>query len=140
MNDYGEKEKEFWIKLLVKYKGKCVACGKEIPQGEHALWSKTSKAIKHIMCEAPQEKDAGKEKPEAKGSHPQTAVALEETLPELNCFICAKTAECSTCSLEVNCNRQMVSQACICESCLSASHAYENYQQAFLAKIAKVKM
>src|SRR3712207_4825706 len=39
-----------WIRLLVKYKGKCSACGKEITAGQYALWSKSSKAIKHSEC------------------------------------------------------------------------------------------
>jgi hypothetical protein len=34
--------------LMVKYKGKCKECGKEISFGEYALWSKASKTIKHI--------------------------------------------------------------------------------------------
>ena len=117
-------EKEFWIKLLVKYKGKCADCGKEIPQGEYALWSRASKAIKHVKCETQQE-----EEPQA-----------QETM-ELKCFVCGKNAGCNSCSLEADCNRAMVSQACICESCLSGPDAYGSYQQAFLAKIAgKVKM
>jgi hypothetical protein len=42
-----------WIRLLVKYKGKCSSCGKEISAGQYALWSKNSKAIKHSECKAP---------------------------------------------------------------------------------------
>jgi hypothetical protein len=33
-----------------------------------------------------------------------------------------------------------VSQACICESCMADKKAYDNYQQAFTDKMAKVKM
>jgi hypothetical protein len=120
-------EKEFWIRLLVKYKGKCTVCGKEIPQGEYALWSRSSKAIKHVTCETKQQKDESEQQ-------------NQESL-ELKCFVCGKNASCATCSLEADCNRGMVSQACICESCLSRPDAYERYQQAFLSKIAgKVKM
>lgn len=111
---------EHWIKLLVKYKGKCAVCGKEIPQGEYALWSRTSKAIKHVKCEALEQED----KP-------------AETM-ELKCFICGRNAGCAECSLEPDCNRAMVSQACICDQCMADPKAYENYQQAFLAK-AKLK-
>ena len=42
-----------WIRLLVKYKGNCSSCGKEISAGQYALWSKNSKAIKHSECKAP---------------------------------------------------------------------------------------
>lgn len=120
-------EKEFWIRLLVKYKGKCSVCGKEIPQGEYALWSRSSKAIKHIACETKQQGDEMRQE--------------NEEVFQLKCFVCGKNAECATCSLEADCNRVLVSQACICESCFSKPDAYERYQQAFLSKIAgKVKM
>lgn len=111
-------EKEFWIKLLVKFKGKCSVCGKEIPAGEYALWSKASKAIKHVKCETVQE----------------AAPAVKE----LKCFICGKDAGCATCGFEADCDRSAVSQACICEECLD-KNGYSNYQQAFLARMAKLK-
>lgn len=113
-----------WIRLLVKYKGKCAECGKEIPAGEYALWSRASKAIKHVKCET-----AEKEK------------ILE--VPELNCFICGRPAGCAECGFEADCDRQAVSQACICNQCLEDKQAFANYQQAFVEKarkIAKVKI
>lgn len=111
---------EHWIRLLVKYKGKCAVCGKEIPQGEYALWSRTSKAIKHVKCES---------------AEPEAPVVIE-----LKCFICGKNAGCSSCSFEADCNRSVVSQACICEQCMADRNAYKNYQEAFLSKMEKVKM
>ena len=38
-----------WILINLKFKGKCVECGKEITSGR-ALWSKSSKSIKHLDC------------------------------------------------------------------------------------------
>lgn len=111
---------EHWIKLLVKYKGKCSVCGNEIPQGVYALWSRTAKAIKHVKCES---------------------VALEtSSVMELKCFICGKTAGCASCSFEADCDRSLVSQACICEQCMADGDAYKNYQDAFLAKMAKLNI
>lgn len=109
---------EHWIRLLVKYKGKCAVCGKEIPQGEYALWSRASKAIKHEKCD----------------------VAQAPAVLELKCFVCGRPAGCPSCSFEADCNREVVSQACICEQCMADRQAYRNYQAAFLAKMAKVKM
>lgn len=111
---------EHWIRLLVKYKGKCSVCGKEIPQGDYALWSRTAKAIKHVKCES---------------TEPEAPVVVE-----LKCFICGKNAGCASCSFEADCNRAIVSQMCICEQCMTDEDAYKNYQGAFLAKMAKVKM
>lgn len=125
--------KEFWIKLLVKYRGKCAVCGKEIPQGEYALWSRSTKAIKHTKCEAKPSPHVG----ETGG--PSTSMTEEENETiELKCFVCGKNAGCSACSLAADCNRIIVSQACICESCLSGPDAYVKYQQTFLMKIAKL--
>ncbi len=114
-------EKADWIRLLVKYKGKCSQCGKEIPQGEYAMWSRTSKAIKHVKCDAG---TVSEEKKEAPGL-------------ELECFICGKSAGCAECGFDAECNRAAVSQACICSQCLSDKEAYKNYQEAFLAKVRK---
>jgi len=63
-----------WIQLAVKFKGKCAECGKEIPQGERALWSKGSKAIKHVKCVA--------------RAHVKIDRWLE--VPELVCFVCSR--------------------------------------------------
>lgn len=111
-----------WIRLLVKFKGKCAECGKEIPAGEYALWSKSSKAIKHEKCAVQvAEKE---EKPPA--------------VPELDCFICGRPAGCAACDFEADCDRQAVSQACICSQCLEDRQAYANYQQSFVEKARKV--
>jgi hypothetical protein len=117
-------EKGDWIRLLVKYKGKCSECGKEILTGEYALWSGSSKAIKHLKCE--------KEAPS--GGKKLAAPAVME----LDCFICGKPAGCAQCSFEADCNRAVVSQVCICSQCIEDRNAYQNYQYAFLEKARKV--
>lgn len=111
-----------WIKLLVKFKGKCAECGKEIPAGEYAIWSKSSKAIKHEKC--------GAQTPEKKTAKPAT-------VPELDCFICGRPAGCAECGFEADCDRLAVSQACICSPCMEDRQAYQNYQQAFAEKARK---
>jgi hypothetical protein len=114
-----------WIRLLVKFKGKCAGCGKEIPAGEYALWSKSNKMIKHEKCGV----QNAEEKPQA--------------VPELDCFICGKPAGCAECGFEADCDRHSVSQACICSQCLEDKNAYANYHQAFVEKArkaAKVKL
>ncbi|MEP0824941.1 MAG: hypothetical protein HRF40_05595 [Nitrososphaera sp.] len=124
-----------WIRLMVKFKGKCVGCGKEIQPGEYALWSKSSKAIKHEKCEAAQEE--GKKEGEKKGE--KQLQQQQQQVPELECFICGRSAGCAECGFEADCDRQTVSQACICNQCLEDRQAYANYQQAFIEKARKVK-
>ncbi len=113
--------KDDWVRLVVKYKGKCAHCGKDIPQGEYALWSRSSKTIRHLKCEVID----------------QTADKKQEKVLELDCFVCGRPAGCAECGFEGDCNRALVSQACICNECLSDKTAYGNYQQAFLGKMRK---
>jgi hypothetical protein len=123
-----------WIKLLVKYNGKCATCSKEILAGEYALWSKSSKAIKHVECKAI--KTAKKGDLDRNRSRPAVA--------EVDCFICGRPIAYTDCGFEADdYDRQAISQACICNSCLEDKNAYQNYQQAFLEKahkVAKVKL
>lgn len=111
-----------WIRLLVKFKGKCAECGKQIPAGEYALWSKGSKAIKHVRCETGTA-EKKEEKPEVQ---------------QLDCFICGRPAGCAECGFEAYCDRQAVSQACICSHCLEDKQVFANYQLAFVEKARKV--
>jgi hypothetical protein len=124
-----------WLKLLVKYKGKCTACNEEIPAGEYALWSKTSKAIRHIECKAT---ITTKMKENDDTSAPRPAMA------EVDCFICGKPIPHAHCGFAVeDYHNQAMSQACICNSCLEDGNAYQNYQEAFLKKaykLTKVKL
>jgi hypothetical protein len=121
-----------WLKLLVKYKGKCAACNKEIAAGEYALWSKTNKTIRHIECKVTTIKTrmewGGNDK-----SLPRPGMA------EIECFICGKPIPYTHCGFAVeNYDKQAMSQACICDSCLDNHDAYRNYQNAFIEKAYKL--
>ncbi len=130
-----------WIRLLVKYKGKCSACGKEISAGEYALWSKSSKAIKHNECKAPA-KAITEKRSRDKNKQYKTAAG------NVYCFICGMPVVAVDNSgfeegEDDDYDRQTISQASICNRCLEDKNAYQNYQHAFLEKIqrvAKVKL
>jgi DNA-directed RNA polymerase subunit N (RpoN/RPB10) len=123
-----------WIRLLVKYKGKCSSCGKEISAGQYALWSKNSKAIKHSECKAPPPATTTTtEKIDPDTNRQQTTAA------EVDCFICGRPVAGNNSSFEAyNYGRQAISQASICNRCLEDKNAYQNYQHAFLEKVHKV--
>jgi len=56
---------------------------------------------------------------------------------ELNCFVCGKTAGCRTCSYSTTSDRRIVSQLCICETCLNPKgkkDAFGSYQNVFIRK------
>jgi hypothetical protein len=124
-----------WTKLLVKYKGKCAACNNEISAGQYALWSRSSKAIKHIECKA---RTTPIRKREEDTNRPQPAEV------EVDCFICSRPIAYADSGFEEAENdRRAVSQACICNSCLEDNNAYQNYKQAFIEKaykLTKVKL
>ena len=126
-----------WIRLLVKYKGKCSACGKEISAGEYALWSKSSKAIKHTECKALPQAITEKRRQDKNSQYKTTAV-------NVYCFICGVPVSDDNSGFEEDeYGRQTISQASICSRCLKDKNAYQNYQHAFLEKIqrvAKVKL
>ena len=127
-----------WIRLLVKYKGKCSICGKEISAGQYALWSKSSKVIRHAECAVPQLL-ARTEKRDP-GTNRQ-----QPTAAEVDCFICGRPVAGTNWGFEVynDYGRQAISQASICNRCLEDNDAYQNYQHAFIEKahrVAKIRI
>ncbi|MFL6481168.1 MAG: hypothetical protein ACJ70S_08680 [Nitrososphaera sp.] len=126
-----------WIRLLVKYKGKCSACGKEISAGQYALWSKSGKTIKHNECNAPQ--TATTEKRHVNTNMQQGGIAV------VDCFICGRPISDIESRFEEpdHYDRQGISQASICNMCLEDRNAYQNYQLSFLKRVhrlAKIKL
>jgi hypothetical protein len=92
--------------------------------------------IKHIECKGITTTTTTKKR-DKDTNGPRQAVA------EVDCFICGGPIAYTDCEFEADYDRQAISQACICNSCLEDKNAYENYQQAFLRKahkVAKVKL
>ena len=83
-----------WVRLNMKFPGTCLICGKGIPIGEQALWSR-GVGVKHIECA---EREAGQE----------AAIA---------CAVCGGPAGCAQCELADSCDTKKVSQLCICAKC-----------------------
>ena len=125
-----------WIRLLVKYKGKCSACGKEITAGQYALWSKSSKAIKHSECNTTtnSSQTVTTEKKQVDMSRQRSMVA------KVDCFICSRpVARKDSEFVESDSyGKQSISQASICNECLKDKNAYQNYQYAFIERVRKV--
>ncbi len=121
-----------WIRLLVKYKGKCSACGKDIPAGQYALWSKSSKSIKHSECNISQ--TATTEKKQVDVNRQQSMAA------KVDCFICGRSVARNYSGFveAEGYGRQTLSQASICDECLEDKNAYQNYQHAFIERVRRV--
>jgi hypothetical protein len=104
-----------WINLTVKFSSNCKTCGKKISKGELALWSRSSKSIKHVECHT------------IDLSNP-AYVSINSK--QLKCAICGSLAGCAECEFEKECNRTLVSQLCVCRKCYDDKKALENYYDA----------
>ena len=113
-----------WIKLLVKFKSKCIECQKPILAGEYALWSKSSKKIKHLECDT-----------NYKNINIKTT---EKTLEKgLHCSLCEKVIETLSSDYLFSDSNQRESIA-ICETCLENPNSYLKYQEIIYEKIKKI--
>ena len=113
-----------WIKLLVKFKGKCIECQKQISAGEYALWSKSSKKIKHLECNT---------------NNKNINIKSIEKTPEtvLCCSLCDKAVENLSSDYLLNDSNQRESIS-ICETCLENPNSYLKYQEIIHQKIKKI--
>jgi hypothetical protein len=116
-----------WIKLLVKFKGKCQSCKNPISPGEYALWSKSSKQIKHLDCKINNNNDTTKEQVEKYSGL------------QLQCFLC-KTVENIPISLlkEYLYHERQENSIFLCRSCLENHSSYLIYHEIMYEKVKKI--
>ena len=88
-----------WLKISMKFPGKCIVCQKDIAVGASVMWSK-GEGVKHESC---------------------ANLAIE-----IACAVCGRKAGCSECELREDCDLERVSQLCICHKC-SAEDALAKY-------------
>ena len=91
-----------WRAIPMKFPGTCVICKKKIEVNEVALWAK-GLGVKHQAC---------------------------AQVNELKCAICGGPAGCLQCEFTEDCNREKVSQLCICKKCSDEKDAFTLYQKA----------
>lgn len=116
-----------WIKLLVKFKGKCQSCKNPISTGEYALWSKSTKQIKHLDCNINNNNDM-----------PNEQVEKYSGL-QLQCFLCKSVNNISNSSLnEFLSNESQENSIFLCKSCLENPTSYLSYNEIMYEKIKKI--
>ncbi len=121
-----------WIPITIRYRGRCVECGKEMTSGL-ALWSKSTKTIRHLDCSG---KVAEIQSSDVKSVSKQNAYS-QAILFE--CFICGKE-ECHEYEYDIDMYysyKGRRSDSYICQSCLGKKNAFETYRQTFLRKIKR---
>jgi hypothetical protein len=116
-----------WIKLLVKFKGKCQSCKKPISTGEYALWSKSTKQIKHLDCKINKNNDTANEQVEKYSGL------------QLQCFLC-KSVNSISISLvnEFLYDGSQENSIFLCKSCLENPTSYLSYNEIMYEKIKKI--
>lgn len=82
-----------WVKLRMKFPGKCIECNKPLKTGEVGLWSK-GVGVKHMDCSENK---------------------------EIRCIVCGKPAGCQQCEVFEKCNAQKISPYCLCFDCSAIS-------------------
>lgn len=131
-----------WIAITLKFRGKCIECGKGITSGR-ALWSKSTKAIKHLDCairKAGQETSIDYERPAALGNELLSSRHKrywKTIVPR--CFICGKEESVDD-QYDFDDSNNFIHDKCqyyICRSCLQKEDAFETYRQTFLQKIKR---
>ena len=97
-----------WIKITMKFDGKCLVCNQKVKSKEIGLWSK-GVGVKHEKC--------------------------AET-NELKCILCDGPAGCQKCEFEEDCDRSLVSQLCICKKCEQEDGVFDLYQKSLKKKFS----
>ncbi|HXX05480.1 MAG TPA: hypothetical protein VEJ68_01520 [Candidatus Bathyarchaeia archaeon] len=95
-----------WRAIPMKFPGTCLVCKQKIEVNEVALWAK-GLGVKHQKC---------------------------AQVNELKCAICGTSAGCLQCEFADDCNREKVSQLCICKKCYGEKDAFVLYQKTILKR------
>ena len=123
-----ENSETDWILINLKFKGKCVECGKIITSGR-GLWSRSAKSVKHLDCSVGHSNIPSSN--EETGSHQETPThkKYRKTIVQ-RCLICGKEepVEDEYDSNEYPYLAGSRSQSYICQSCLDSKDAFEAYR------------
>jgi hypothetical protein len=127
-----ENSEANWILINLKFKGKCVECGKVITSGR-GLWSRSAKSIKHLDCSV-----GNLNIPSTNNQESSTHKRYRKTIVQ-RCLICGKEepVEDEYDSNEYPYLAESKSQSYICQTCLDSEGAFEAYRQVFLQKIKR---
>lgn len=116
-----------WIKLLVKFNGKCQSCENPISAGEYALWSKSSKQIKHLNCKINNNNEILK-----KRGGKSFKLTIE-------CFLCETIDNIDLPLLkDFLYNESQKSSVFLCKLCLENPKSYLRYQEIMYEKVKKI--
>jgi hypothetical protein len=123
-----------WLEITITFSVKCNECGKDVLPGK-AFWSTSAKAAKHLSCTK-----IDNITPDV-SARDTLSVPVEfvkmEPMTELKCFVCGNKTGCNECEYLTDCEQRTTSKYCICDTCSKQDESFQNYKQAFEAKIMK---
>jgi len=93
-----------WRKIPMKFPGTCIVCNQKIEVNEVGLWAKGI-GVKHEKC-------------------------ASQEVKELKCIICGSPAGCQKCEFIDDCDRESVSELCVCKKCSDSKDSFIAYQNA----------
>lgn len=93
-----------WRKIPMKFPGTCIVCNQKVEVNEMGLWAK-GLGVKHEKC-------------------------ASQEVKELKCIICGGPAGCAKCEFADDCDREQVSELCICKKCGGLADSFLQYQKA----------
>ena len=96
-----------WIKMPLKYDGKCGVCNQTVKKNEMGFWYRGI-GVKHEKC--------------------------AEKNKDLKCVICDGLVGCTNCEFIEDCNPQNVSSLCICKKCEHLDEPFISYKKAVIEK------
>lgn len=88
----------------MKFPGTCIVCNQKIESNEVGLWAKGI-GVKHEKC-------------------------ANQEVKELKCIVCGGPSGCQKCEFFDDCDRESVSELCICKKCGDSKDAFTSYQNA----------
>ena len=88
-----------WVKMTMKFPGKCTVCGKTVDTGQVGFWAR-GMGVKHEEC---------------------------SQVAELECMACGAPAGCPLCEFADFCSPSSVSQKCICTKCSNSQDPLLSY-------------
>ena len=128
---------ENWIKLTMKFPGKCLDCGKSIPKGQPGLWAR-GVGVKHVECAGSADAAGDNDKNDDNTSIAPSGIktAAKTAAGIILCAICGKAAGCGECELLEICDLHAVSKNCLCHTCSQKADFMTLYRKAVSSKYA----
>ena len=105
-----------WIKISMKFTGKCLECGKPIPSGQQGMWSR-GVGVKHVQCAEGGATSATATAAAGDTAATATAAPNPAASARITCTICGRPAGCPECEFQDSCDIQNVSPGCLCREC-----------------------